>query len=235
MENSSLKGIGHFIFVGSSAEFEGFGKLIEKIELNNVQIGGVSRNQNLEEILDTLFLRWFPQQDFTEQELKNYPALKPLPSTFDYNKFKALVVFVKSYSSGHPKYILTNDRHPSIALAINDLFWLMTRDNNLRKIPKLFFIDASTYASVWNGLAYWPPPKLYIELPPDLDKIFIASVSKTKTQGDPLRFFSKLVDKLEEKSHKSFRELFEVVQEELKADLVIETIDHLGDDLILPN
>ena len=235
MEASNEKGIGHFIFAGDPAEFEDFEKIIERIELSNVQIGGISQNQTLEDILDTLYLKWFPQQDFTKQDLANFPTLQPLPYTFDYSRFGALIVFVKGYSSGHPECILTKEKHPYIALSVNDLFWLMTHDNKLRKIPKLFFIDASTYASVWNGTVSWPPPKLYIELPPDLDRIFIATVSETKTQGDSLRFFSKLIDKLEERTHKSFRDFFKAVQEELKADLVIETIDHLGDDLTLPN
>ena len=79
------------------------------------------------------------------------------------------------------------------------------------------------------------PPPLHIELPPDIGRTFVASVTENKSLKDPTKFFAKIVEGLEKKSHTGFRNMMEEVRRDLEDELVIDFIDQLEEDLILPH
>ena len=78
------------------------------------------------------------------------------------------------------------------------------------------------------------PPPLHIELPPDIGRTFVASVTENKSLKDPTKFFAKIVEGLEKKSHTGFRNMMEEVRRDLEDELVIDFINRLEEDLILP-
>jgi hypothetical protein len=58
------------------------------------------------------------------------------------------MVFVKSFASTNPMEFLTKELHPDYAINVTyNIFSNFKFDKSLMKIPKLFFIDASTYPS----------------------------------------------------------------------------------------
>ena len=80
-----------------------------------------------------------------------------------------------------------------------------------------------------------PPPKLPIELPQDIGSTYVAWVTENKCKDDPTKFFRKIVEGLENNNHTGFRNMFEEVRRDLADELVIDFIDQLEEDLILPH
>ena len=232
-ERHGNEGIGQFIFVGSQKEADTFNILIGKLVANGICKGEFSKNELLNDVYNTLYHRMFPQQNFSDAELEIYPELKPLPSIYDYSKFKFLIFFYKTYSAGHPCRVMTGDLNFESYLSINSsIFWLMATDNNLKKIPKLFFIDASTYPQGMTSLKGQCPPKLPIELPPNIGSTFVAWIARNKCSNDTLKFFKSIVEALEQEGHKSFRKLFKAVCDNLKNEIEVDIIDKLEEDLV---
>ncbi len=75
-------------------------------------------------------------------------SLPSLPSKFNYEKMKFLMVFVRSYASDDPMEFLTSELHPDYAINVtDDIFLNLKLDKALNEIPKLFFFDVSTHPS----------------------------------------------------------------------------------------
>jgi len=231
MNSNKIKGIAQYLIVGSDEVIQAVESLSARLQEIGITKGEFSKNENLQRTLQTLYRDMFPQQNFTEQEEKDFPNRKPLVSKYNYSEFEVLVVFIKSYSSGHPCRILTHEVHPRFTVGINsNILWLMRNDHNLKNIVKLFFIDASAYPPRANDTLKEPPLLQFI-LPPECGKILIGFVTKNdnKNAANSTMFFARVVEELEKRSYTSFREMFENVRQSLeKEQIYVDCLDKLG-------
>ena len=65
-EEGQWQGIGHFIFVGSEEEFKTLEQLEERLEAIGIQKGEISKNENMDDVYNTLYRKMFPKQDISE-------------------------------------------------------------------------------------------------------------------------------------------------------------------------
>ena len=61
-----FNGIGQFIVVGSQEVLKTFEGLVERLEAIGIKKGEFSKNEKLDDVYNTLFLKMFPQQNYSE-------------------------------------------------------------------------------------------------------------------------------------------------------------------------
>jgi hypothetical protein len=209
----------HIIHIGDPKEDLSYFNKLKHVNMIN---GELEINPNQRKIRDLIFKKMFPWQEANEFQKKHFPET-PIPKAkYNYEDYKFLIVFIKSYGSNECN-ILTSELHPMFEINVNIFFRNVIHDPKLINIPKIFLFDTDYKpSSLLSGEVEKLDSKNFsID---DIKNIFIGFVKNNSGEN----FFKTFVKHFSENKKKSFLKIFEETRLELK-ETTIESISNIED------